>query len=224
MCLRQYVTIRVTVFAPIISLWMPYYWAIYIEQKVVWGLWGAEFRAETQALCSRVKSRNTLFPEHYPHMPTQHVGHRHLLHKERRHCNRDFEEGWLDTDFNISSLQSLFLPGYSRHSVAAVECLMLPFWSPGRLPVAVRSTWGSVDSQTSCTTYATMVKSCSTVTLCIVHFAWGSSTFRSKNWRMRGYRHSLISFKHHPLLHCLPKTFSMRVVLCIACPHCILLY
>ena len=98
---------------------------------------------------------------------------------------------------------------------------MLPFWSPGRLPVAVRSTWGSVDSQTSCTTYATMVKSCSTVTLCILHFAWGSSTFRSKNWRVRGYRHSLISFKHHPLRHCLAKTFSMRVVLCTACPHCI---
>ena len=31
---------------------------------------GAEFRAETYALCSRVKSRNTQFPEHYPHVPT----------------------------------------------------------------------------------------------------------------------------------------------------------
>ena len=32
---------------------------------------GAEFRAETHALCSRVKIRNTQFPEHYPHMPSK---------------------------------------------------------------------------------------------------------------------------------------------------------
>ena len=30
---------------------------------------GAEFRAETHGLCSRVKSRNMQFPDHYPHMP-----------------------------------------------------------------------------------------------------------------------------------------------------------
>ena len=34
-------------------------------------VYGAEFRAETHALCSRVKSRNTQFPEHYPHMPSK---------------------------------------------------------------------------------------------------------------------------------------------------------
>lgn len=42
---------------------------LYIEQKMVCG---AEFWAETHALCSRVKSRNMQFPEHYPHMPSQH--------------------------------------------------------------------------------------------------------------------------------------------------------
>ena len=33
--------------------------------------------------------------------------------------------------------------------------------------------------------------------------------------------HQSISFKHHPLRHCLAKTFSMRVAHCTACPHCI---
>ena len=32
---------------------------------------GAEFRAETHALCSKVKGRNMQFPKHYPHMPMQ---------------------------------------------------------------------------------------------------------------------------------------------------------